>query len=263
MTTLEEHAAHDAEAEEKIASDVAQYGFHIAQVHSDGYSPSFSYTIGLFKTYGHPELICFGLNLDLLHSVLWSGKELLDKHPEPNLSVGYPDFVGDYDVRFLTVDKGWYKDYFGYGFWFNGTWDFPALQIVWPDKQALFPWEEDFNPDWKSGQPLLDRSLDFKFREERNVAVFTTRQVLEGLPILRVVHEDDGSWQFLCDTTYEEADLKVVTLEEIVKRDPTVNELFQLNYGWHAWRIVEAAEWQTEEHEIEEDNTEDTEEAEQ
>ena len=258
MTTPEEHTAHDAEAEKKIISDVKQYGFHIAQFHGDGYSPSFSYTIGLFKTYGYPELICFGLNLNLLHSALWSGKELLDKQPAPNQSIGYPDFIGDYDVRFLTVDKSWYKDYFGYGYWFNGTWDFPALQIVWPDKQALFPWEDDFNPNWKWGQPLLDRSLNFKFREERNVAVFTTRQVLEGLPILRVVHEAEGDWQFLCDTTYDVADLKVVALEEIVKRDPSVNELFQLNYGWHALREAVSEKWCTEEHEIEEEKEEET-----
>ena len=109
---------------------MAQFGFHIAQFRGDGYSPSFAYTIGLFKTYGYPELICFELSIDLLHSVLWSGKELLDKQPLPDQSIGYPDFLGDYDVRFLTVDKGWYKDYFGYGHWFNQTWDFPALQII-------------------------------------------------------------------------------------------------------------------------------------
>lgn len=250
METLEEHAAHNAETERKIISDVEQYGFHIAQFHGDGYSPSFSYTIGLFKTYGYPELICFGLNLDLLHSVLWSGKESLDKQPVPDQSIGHPDFLGDYDVRFLTVDKDWYKDYFGYGYWFNQTRDFPALQIVWPDKQALFPWEKGFNPNWKWSQPLLDRSLDFKFREERNVAVFTTRQVLEGLPILRVVHEADGSWQFLDGAVHDEADFKVVALKEIVKRDPTVNQLFQLNYEWHALREAVGEKWQTEKHEV-------------
>ena len=86
MTTPEEHAAHNAEAEAQIIRDVEQYGFHVAQFHGDGYSPSFAYTIGLFKTYGYPELICFGLNLELLHSVLWSGKELLDKQPMPDQS---------------------------------------------------------------------------------------------------------------------------------------------------------------------------------
>jgi hypothetical protein len=245
MATPEEHEAHDAEAEKKIVSDVEQYGFHIAQFHGDGYSPSFAYTIGLFKTYGYPELICFGLNLDLLHSVLWSGKKLLDKQPNLDQSIGYPDFIGDYDVRFLTVDKDSYKDYFGYGYWFNGHWDLPARQIVWPDKQGIFPWEEGFNPDWKFKQPLLDRDSDFKFREERNVAVFTTRQVLEGLPILRVSHDAEGDWQFLCTTTNDIADLKIVALSEIVKRDPSVNTLHELGYNWAAWRESPEAKWET------------------
>lgn len=256
MTTPEEHAEHDAAAEKRISSDVEKYGFHIAQVSGDGYSPSFSYTIGLSKTYGYPELICFSLNPDLLHSVLWSGKELLDAQSVLDQTIGYPNFIGDYDVRFLTVDKHWYPYYFGYGIWFNQGPNFPAYQIVWPDKQARYPWEEDFNPAWKAGQPLLDRNLDFKFREERNVAVFTTRQVLEGLPILRVIHEKDGEWQFLCDTTYDADDLKIVALEELTKRDPTINELFQLNYGWQARRIVEAAEWQVEAYEPAEEEEE-------
>ncbi|HEX8425035.1 DUF4262 domain-containing protein [Hymenobacter sp.] len=252
MATPEEHATHDAEAEKKIISDVEQYGSHIGQVNSNGYSPSFSYTIGLFKSYGYPELICFGLSLDLLHSVLWSGKELLDKYPAPDQSLGYPDFLGDYDVRLLTVDKAWYKDYFGYAKWFYGNWNFPALQIVWPDKQALFPWEEGFNPNWKFGQPLLDRNIDFKFREERNLGVFTTRQVLEGQPILRVSHDTDGDWQFLCDTTSDVADLKIVALEEVIQRDASINNLFQLNYGWSAWRETLEDAWETWEKDINE-----------
>jgi hypothetical protein len=256
MATPEEHAAHDAAAEKRIISDVARHGFHVAIVPGDGYSPAFAYTIGLYKTYGYLELICFGLHQDLLHSILWSGKELLDKQPVPDQTLGYPDFIGDYDVRLLTVDKAWYKYYFGYGIWFNEGRDFPALQIVWPDKKGLFPWEEDFNPAWKAGQQLLDRNLDFKFREERNVAVFTTRQVLEGLPILRVIHEDNGEWQFLCDTTYEADDLKIVALEALTKRDLTLNELFQLNYGWQAQRVTQAAEWQTEEYQSEEEDEE-------
>nr|GFD22705.1 hypothetical protein [Tanacetum cinerariifolium] len=94
MAIPAEHVAHDAAAEDKIINDVAKYGFHVAIVPGDGYSPAFAYTIGLYETYGYPELICFGLPQDLLHSVLWSGKELLDKHPVPDQSLGYPDFIG-------------------------------------------------------------------------------------------------------------------------------------------------------------------------
>ena len=76
------------------------------------------------------------------------------------------------------------------------------------------------------------------------------------MPILRVLHENDGDWQFLCDTSYAIADLKIVALEEIVKRDPTVNELFQLNYGWHALRETVGGRWEKEEHETEDDDSE-------
>jgi hypothetical protein len=73
-TTPEEHAEHDIAAEGKISSDVAKYGFHVAIVPGDGYSPAFAYTIGLYKTYEYPELICFGLTQDLLYSILYFGR---------------------------------------------------------------------------------------------------------------------------------------------------------------------------------------------
>ena len=252
MATPEEHEEHNDATEKQILSDVEKHGFFMALFNSDGYSPSFAYTIGLYKTYGYPDFICFGLNLELMQSMFWTAKELFDKQPKPELNTGYPDFLEDCNVQFLPVDKNWYSDYFGYGHWFYKGWDFPAWQIVWPDKQALFPWDEGFNRDWRFKQPLLDRNTDFKFREERNVAVFTTREVLEGLPILRVFHDSNGDWGFLCGTTTDIFDMKVVSLEEITKIDSTVNELHELNYDWSAWRESVNDEWQREESEDEE-----------
>jgi hypothetical protein len=56
--------------------------------------------------------------------------------------------------------------------------------------------------------------------------VFTTRQVLEGLePIREVYHDPDGDWQFLCGTTLDAADLKLVCLGCMVERDITIGEL--------------------------------------
>jgi hypothetical protein len=61
MPSLEEHAAHNAEAEQKILSDVEQYGFHIAQLHGDGYSPSFAYTpLAYLKPTVTPSLSALG-----------------------------------------------------------------------------------------------------------------------------------------------------------------------------------------------------------
>ena len=57
----------------------------------------------------------------------------------------------------------------------------------------------------------------------RDVAVITTRQVLEGAPVLIVEHSD-GTWQFVCGTTNNTTDGRVVGLNEILAIDPRLNE---------------------------------------
>ena len=86
---------------------------------------------------------------------------------------------------------------------------------------------------------------DWPFEDTPNTASITTRQVLEGAPILLVTHdEDDGSWQFLCGTTNDPADGRVVGIGTIYKRDASVGELADLPEGWRAWRASTGAAWQ-------------------
>ena len=54
------------------------------------------------------------------------------------------------------------------------------------------------------------------FADTPNTASITTRQVLEGAPVLLVTHDaDDGSWQFLCGTTDDPADARIVGLGQM------------------------------------------------
>jgi hypothetical protein len=146
-------------------------------------------------------------------------------------------------VQFIAVHKEHYPHYVGYAGWFNQGWDFPLMQLVWPDKQHLYPWQEGFNPYWQFKQPLLDRNTDFKFYEKRNLAVFTTKHVLEGNPILFVYHDENGDWQFHSEADPQEEDLKLVALEQITKRDPSVNNIYYLPFGGKAWRASIDAPW--------------------
>jgi hypothetical protein len=86
---------------------------------------------------------------------------------------------------------------------------------------------------------------DFKFDEKRSVAVFTARQVFkENKPILYVCHdEEDGAWQFLPGEPVEEKDAMVVALEEVIKHDPTINELYDLPMGYYAERKFVGDKW--------------------
>jgi hypothetical protein len=64
------------------------------------------------------------------------------------------------------------------------------------------------------------------FEDTPKTASITTRQVLEGAPVLHVTHDaDDGSWQFLCGTTDDPADARVVGLGRMYQRDPSLGSL--------------------------------------
>ncbi|MEM8886009.1 MAG: hypothetical protein AAGD14_18235 [Planctomycetota bacterium] len=89
---------------------------------------------------------------------------------------------------------------------------------------------------------------DFPFDQAPDVAAITTVGVLErGLPILLVQHfEDDGSWTFLCGTTDDEDDARVIGMQEVLDIDPTVASIADLPPGWLARRSAVGEEWERE-----------------
>ena len=88
------------------------------------------------------------------------------------------------------------------------------------------------------------------FQEPVNTASFTTSQVLEGLRhILEVYHDHEGDWQFLCGTTNDVADLKLVCMGCMLERDPALAKLADLPSGWCAVRDDPQSEWSWEEYE--------------
>lgn len=118
-----------------------------------------------------------------------------------------------------------------------------------------------------SGRPRMSHSHKFvswPFQEAVNTAVFTTRQILEGWqPVVEVYHDHDGDWQFLCGTTPERADIRLVCMGCLFERDPTLAALADLPTGWCATRASLQGEWRREafEDDDEEDGAEDGEQA--
>lgn len=46
--------------EKKVLADINEYGWHVTNVIEDDDHPPWSFTIGLFETWNHPELIIVG-----------------------------------------------------------------------------------------------------------------------------------------------------------------------------------------------------------
>ena len=86
---------------------------------------------------------------------------------------------------------------------------------------------------------------DWPFDQGENVAAITTRQVVEdGLPVLTVIHyADDHSWAFLCGTTDESDDGRVIGMATVVRLDPTLATIAHLEPGSIATRTAVGADW--------------------
>lgn len=245
---IDEHTQHDNDAKKAIKENIDAFGCHLVLLEADNYLPGFVYTIGLFEKFNHPEIICFGLNNDVMGAMLNHACDLIKQGEVFEIDKLYNGFLQGYQIQFIEVDEEFYADYVGYaGWYYQNSFYFPLLQIVWTDKQHKFPWEVEFNSDWKFKQPLLDRNTDFKFYEERNLGVYTTQEVLNGAPILFVYHNENGDWQFHSSFDPAIEDAKLVCLEEITKLDPAINEIYHLQYGWKAWRETATDEWGYEE----------------
>jgi hypothetical protein len=241
---MSEHECNSDLHEQKLLSDIQQYGWHIIAIPQDEEGPAFAYTVGLYGSFKHPELIILGLksetNIQILKNLgseIKAGKVFDDSRE-------YDEVLTNYPVSFRKVLEKYYREFFGYAVWYYKGTEFPVLQCVWPDKNNRYPWDADFNRALYLEEPLLDRKQEWPFREPKNLAVFTTRYVLEDrLPILLVTHDEDGSWQFLCGTTDASADAKLVCLFDIHQLDPSASSLAYLPEGWQATRQTASDPW--------------------
>jgi hypothetical protein len=86
---------------------------------------------------------------------------------------------------------------------------------------------------------------DWSFEDGKNVMVLTTKKIMkENSSIVYVSHdEEDGMWQFHEGSDIGIDDAMVVSLEEVVSRDNTIKELYNLPLGWIAWRDAKNSEW--------------------
>ena len=86
---------------------------------------------------------------------------------------------------------------------------------------------------------------DWPFADPPNVAVLTTKAVLDGGWIFQVSRDDDdGMWQFHTPGgELSEEDARVVSLALIWTTDPSVAEVADSAPGWVAWREAVGGPW--------------------
>lgn len=82
------------------------------------------------------------------------------------------------------------------------------------------------------------------FQDDPDTAALTVPEILDrSRAVLYVVHDVDGTWQFLTGDEVESDAGTVVSLADIVARDASLTPLSDLPYGWEASRSEESAGW--------------------
>ncbi len=248
--TKKKAAAKKKKPATRIESDIAKYGWHAVLVAGDDDGPPFAYTIGFTSTFGHPEVLVYGLNADLkfMHGTLGVIAKAIEGGARFRAGREYGDIVGDYRCKLVAIPKSAYGEYLGTALRHFGNDRFEALQCVWPDHEQRYPWDRDAHPQLLARQPVLaeKKGVTWSFGDvEKYHWVITTKQVASGKkPVREVWHDaDDGAWQLLCGTTEDENDAIVVSIGNLVDRDPTLRALGDLPRGWRAVRDSAKGKW--------------------
>lgn len=155
FTALDALAEKLDDQEATFVGQIREHGWFRSNVFADSEGPGFSYTTGFWLGEKAPEIIVFSLKSEIAHDVLWSayrdvagGLSLLTGQRISNV-------FANTDAVFLPVSKEFYPEYLGWSRWFYGGDGWPCLQLIWPDPNGVFPWEDGYAECFANSQPNL------------------------------------------------------------------------------------------------------------
>ena len=143
--------------ERRVLENIERVGCHVTSVFDrDGSSPPFSYSVGIARTCGAPELIVVGVPSDLggplvnaYHDRVAAGERFAPMARDAG-------FLEGYDVIFVPVSREARAQYMLSACWLHDGPDFAALQMVWPHDDGTWPWDVNAADAFRAKQPLLN-----------------------------------------------------------------------------------------------------------
>ena len=142
-------------ADLRLMADVAQWGFHVVVVSGEGGGPTHAFSVGLFRSWDHPEVAVFGLPPEELYGVVARVAARVrrgERFDEGEVAEGLLEARA---VTFRRIIPRLYPAHLGHAVWYHGGARFPALQGVWADEEGRFPWDRWFPRELREAQPLL------------------------------------------------------------------------------------------------------------
>jgi hypothetical protein len=138
-----------------ILSQVSSRGWAVPGVLGDGDSPPWAYSVGLWASYGHPDLAAFGRPLGELAAII---RPLCTRAADDDgFAVG--DEISDVFPARLAIrdvhDSWRMTSMFVASDQFHGYIRPPIRQVVWTDSDGNYPWDMRYEPGLADAQPML------------------------------------------------------------------------------------------------------------
>lgn len=206
----------------------------------------FAYTVGLWHTFGQPEVAMFGLQGEGMQTWLNSCVELGRDQGWPASDEPFHGVMDGFETQLRDIDPSWHQALFGpvLGF-YRGT-RVPVRQLVWPDRHGVWPWDEKATASSRNRQAfawlpvaehpagswrLVGEMPSFPFAAGPNAWVLTTRSLLDGRRSVISVRYDQGSYDVLDDRGHDAEDVCLAFLGDVVRRHPHIKACADLVDG--------------------------------
>jgi hypothetical protein len=155
MPTLSDDPRERAD-EEQCLADVETYDVHVIHVHGDDEWPKFTYSVGLYRRFGVPEVIILGLAQELAH---WMVNELAARGRAGGrfqLGDTLDGLLEGFAVTLRPVPRPHVEAHFGWAMWFYDGEAFPTAQVVFPSTRGVWPWDPEAPKEFLRAQPVLE-----------------------------------------------------------------------------------------------------------
>ncbi|HEV7650524.1 MAG TPA: DUF4262 domain-containing protein [Actinophytocola sp.] len=232
-----------------MAWQVQEHGWSVVAVAPEDELPGWAYTVGLRHTLGAPEVCMFGLRgrdmhvwLNAIGQQVRAGQPLRADEARHGVLDGFP-------LTVRPVHPSW--DLFELAPDFYRGAAPPMMQLIWPDRHGVFPWQAGAGERCRAHQPWLWLPKDdhppgpWTRLAELDTSPFPdaaidelvagSRRVISGAaPIAGIVHTTDGRWEFLDGPARD--DLGKVHLRHLVAGHPHIRDFADLPRGHGAWQ---------------------------
>lgn len=142
----------------RVQRDVEKYGCHVISVFDPkGRLPFFSYSIGIQRSSGAPEVIVIGLRPELGGFLVNEYNRQVRKGRRFRRGVRYRGFLSGFSVYLEPARRARFRRYtLGCTRYYDGE-EYSVVQIVWPSTQGRWPWNKSVSKGFVRNQPMLGR----------------------------------------------------------------------------------------------------------